>query len=140
MQELGVVDLGRIGHTQIAKLYQEASILAYPSEFYEIDMISLSKAQASGAIPVTTDFAAMGGKQDVGGIFLHSKKGLDDWCLPGQFDFGTKDEELNKQWIDEVVKLLKNPPSEEERKEMRNKAMERFSWNKVVEVWNNNLK
>ena len=79
MRDLCVEELGRINHEEIALLYHKANVFAYPSEMAEIDCISLSKAMAAGAIPVTTDFAAMGEKSQHGGIFIHSKKTRSDW-------------------------------------------------------------
>jgi len=81
MKDLGVEELGRLSHGEIAKLYLTANIFGYPSEFAEIDCISLSKAMAAGAIPITTDFAAMGEKKH-GGVFIHSAKTKDDWAQP----------------------------------------------------------
>ena len=60
MKALGVEDLGRISHGEVAELYRKANIFAYPSELAEIDCISLSKAMAAGAIPITTDFGRWG--------------------------------------------------------------------------------
>ena len=69
MRELGVVELGRISHDEVARLYRRANVFAYPSEMAEIDCISLSKAMAAGAVPVTTDFAAMGEEEACAGGF-----------------------------------------------------------------------
>ena len=135
MKFAGVEELGRIGHDDIAKLYQEAGIFAYPSEFAEIDCISLSKAMAAGAIPVTTDFSAMGEKQGHGGYFIHSQKNKDTWYLNNKFDFSIEDEEIKKEWINKTIETLKNPPSEEERIAMREWAIETFNWDKISNVW-----
>ena len=51
MRELGVEELGRINHDEIAQLYCKANVFAYPSEYEEIDCISLSKAMAAGSGP-----------------------------------------------------------------------------------------
>jgi tetratricopeptide (TPR) repeat protein len=135
IQELGVEDLGRINHSEIAKLYQRANIFAYPTEFAEIDCISLSKAMAAGAIPITTDFAAMGDKAGHGGVFLHSKTTKDTWCGPGQIHFEMTDPDLKAQFVREAVKLLLNPPTEKEREPMREWARGAFDWNAVAEAW-----
>ncbi|MDE2098561.1 MAG: tetratricopeptide repeat protein [Patescibacteria group bacterium] len=140
MNELGVEQLGRISHGEVAKLYMQANIFAYPSEFAEIDCISLSKAMASGAVPITTDFAAMGEKRKYGGVFIHSDKTKDDWAKPYQFEFSLESPEKRKQWTEETIRFLLNPPSEEARESMREWARETYSWNKIAEVWNNELK
>jgi len=139
MQALGVEDLGRISHGEVAELYRKANIFAYPSEFAEIDCISLSKAMAAGAVPITTNFAALGEKANQGGVFLHSKKTKDDWAQPGQFQFAISDPELKAQFVEEAVKLLREPPSETERGPMREWARSTFDWKAIADAWDEEL-
>ena len=135
MRALGVEERGRISHGEIAELYRKANVFAYPSEYAEIDCISLSKAMAAGAIPITTDFAAMGEKSQHGGVFLHSSKTKDDWIQPGQFHFEITDPEQKAEFVREAVKLLLNPLSEEDREAMREWARLTFDWNKIADPW-----
>ena len=136
MSQLGVEERGRISHSEIAQLYREANVFAYPAEFAEIDCISLSKAMAAGAIPVTTDFAAMGEKSQHGGVFIHSNKPNFGWSQPDQFHFEITDPELKAEFVRETVKLLLNPPSESARESMREWARSTFDWNKIADSWN----
>ena len=136
LKELGVEERGRISHAEVAEMYRQASIFAYPSEFAEIDCISLSKAMAAGAIPITTDFAALGEKSGHGGVFIHSKKTKDDWTQLHKFHFEMTDPEQKSQFVREAVKLLLNPPSEAAREPMREWAKPTFDWNKVADCWN----
>lgn len=140
MKELGVEELGRVSHGEVAKLYKQANILAYPSEFAEIDCISLSKAMAAGAIPLTTDFAAMGEKKGHGGVFIHSEKTKDTWSRPYQFDYALSSEAGKKQFVADAVRFLLNPPDEKTREMMRDWARFTYSWDKIAEVWDNELK
>ena len=135
MQVLGVQELGRISHGDIARLYLSAAIFAYPSEYAEIDCISISKAMAAGAIPITTDFAAMGEKSGHGGIFIPSQKNKDNWIQPDQFHFEITDPAQKAQFVAAAVDLLRNPPSEADREPMRQWARSTFDWNKIVDVW-----
>ena len=139
MKQLGVEECGRISHDQVARLYREANIFAYPSEFPEIDCISLSKAMAAGAIPVTTDFAAMGEKSHHGGVFIHSLKTNANYAQPNQINFGMTDPEQKAQFIRETVKLLLNPPDEAAREPMRDWARSTFDWRKVADAWDSVL-
>ena len=66
------------------KLYLEGNILAYPSEFAEIDCISVKKAQACGCIPVTTDFGAFDESVQYG-VKIHSDKTNETWSRDYQF-------------------------------------------------------
>ena len=128
-----------MSHDEIARLYHKANIFAYPSEFTEIDCISLSKAMAAGAIPVTTDFAAMGEKSQHGGVFIHSKKTKDDWVQPYQFHFEIEDPGQKAEFVRETVKLLLGPPSEAARGPMRDWARSTFDWNRIAGSWDSAL-
>jgi predicted O-linked N-acetylglucosamine transferase (SPINDLY family)/glycosyltransferase involved in cell wall biosynthesis len=139
MQQLGVEERGRISHSEVAALYNQANIFAYPSEMAEIDCISLSKAMAAGAIPITTDFAAMGEKSQHGGVFIHSNKTKDDWALPYQFHFEMTDPEQKSQFIQNAVNILLNPPNEDARVPMRVWAISTFDWNTVAKAWHHTL-
>jgi glycosyltransferase involved in cell wall biosynthesis len=59
LQQPGVFEHGRVGHKQLAKEFAKSGVYAYPSHFEEISCISAMKAQAGGAVPVTTDYAAL---------------------------------------------------------------------------------
>lgn len=135
MQELGVEELGRVNHDEVAKLYMQANVWAYPSGFGEIDCISLSKAMAAGAMPVTTDFAALGEKQGHGGVFLHSDLTSENWAKPRQHDFSIIDPEQIQKSVDAIVEYLQNPPSEEERDKMRQWAKATYDWENIAKKW-----
>lgn len=139
MKELGVENVGRLSHGEIAKLYMKANVFLYPSEFAEIDCISLSKAMASGAVPLTTDFAAMGGKKKHGGLFVHSDKTKDDWAKPYQFDFALESGEKKKIISEAAITLLSSKPAEDTREAMRAWARYEFDWNKVADTWDKTL-
>jgi glycosyltransferase involved in cell wall biosynthesis len=139
MKDLGVEELGRVSHSEVAELYRRANVFAYPSEFAEIDCISLSKAMAAGAIPITTDFSAMKEKKGHGGVFLHSKKTKETWAEPYQIDFAMHDKAMQKQWTQDAIRFLQNAPSEQARNSMREWARFTFDWNKVADVWHNEL-
>ena len=135
MRELGVEELGRINHDEIAQLYCKANVFAYPSEYEEIDCISLSKAMAAGAVPVTIDYAAMGEKSQHGGVFIHSSKTRSSWAPADQFHYEITDPEQKAEFVRETVKLLLRPPSETDRETMRDWARCNFDWNKVADSW-----
>lgn len=135
MKEVGIEEMGRISHGEVAKLYLTSGIFAFPSEFAEIDCISLTKAMASGCVPVTTDFAAMGEKTGHGGEFISSKKTKDSWCKPYQYDFSINDPLELMDWINSVKKILDNPPDKEQIDNMRKWARDNYDWNRISKVW-----
>jgi len=135
LKEAGIEELGRLSHDEVAKLYLQANVYAYPSGFAEIDCISVTKAMAAGAIPVTTDFAALGEKAGHGGFFIHSDLTSEDWAKPYQHDFAIVDPAQIKQTAEYIIKLLKNPPDEFARQSMRDWAKKNYSWEEVGNRW-----
>lgn len=55
----GVQELGRIDQKSLYKEFAESAVWFYPTEFYEISCINAMTAQAMGAIPVCTPYAAL---------------------------------------------------------------------------------
>jgi glycosyltransferase involved in cell wall biosynthesis len=131
MDEAGIENMGRLSQKEVAKMYMEGRILAYPSEFYEIDCISVKKAQACGCKPITSDFAAFK-ESNKYGINIKSKKNKDNWCKAYQHSFGIEDEKAQKAWVDAVVAELKKPL--EDNTEMR-EWTKKFSWDKISKLW-----
>jgi tetratricopeptide (TPR) repeat protein len=129
MEEAGIVNRGRVSHKDVALMYKRAKVFAYPTEFAEIDCISARKAQAGGAIPVTTDFAALNETVQFG-TKIHSKKTKDTWCKPYQFDFSLDDQEAEDAWVEAVVKALKsNAP------DGMQDWTKQFDWDAIAERW-----
>lgn len=133
----GVEVLGRLGHEDIAKLYQEASVFAYPTAFYEIDCISARKAQAGGAYPITTDFAALD-ETVQHGFKVKTDPSKENWGKPYAFDYGLQDENAIDEWVEECIFALKNPPGSEEITRMR-EWTKRFDWERIVDQWESML-
>jgi len=131
MQDAGIENLGRLTQKQVAKLYLEANIMLYPTEFAEIDCITVKKAQAAGCLPITTDFGALN-ESVQHGIKIHSEKTKDTWCKDFQFSFGVESEEQKQQFVDAVVKKLQQ--GVEDRGIMMWWA-EKFDWDIIADKW-----
>lgn len=132
MEDVGIETLGRITQEEVGKLYQKASVFAYPTEFAEIDCISVKKAQASGACPITTDFGALD-ESVKWGWKIHSQKTKDNWNKPYQFHFGLEGEEEKRNWIDKAVGVLSKkdmPPIE-----LPPNWKDQFSWEEIAKKW-----
>lgn len=129
----GIEVLGRLSQEEVGKLYQKASIFAYPTEFAEIDCISVKKAQAAGAFPVTTDFGALQETNEYG-IKVHSTKTKSNWNKPYQFHFGLESEEIQKTWIKSVVEVLENrlTLADSNIEDIKSK----YAWPNIAEQWN----
>lgn len=126
MEELlkhdGVIDHGRVGSDEVAKAYLKADIWAYPTEFPEISCITAMKAQAAGAIPVCTDYAAL--KETVkGGIII-----------PGSIN----NPDVQSQFKRELIALMKD---DKRKKELRaGLNVDEFSWDAVANMWSEEFK
>ena len=115
--------------SDLAELYKKANILAYPTAFYEIDCISVRKAQLAGCLPITSDYAAL--KETNGrGIKIHIEE------QEHSFAHGMKDKKAQDEWVEAVVKKLKEPIGD--RSEMIEWA-KGYSWDKVAIKWNDAL-
>lgn len=137
IKEAGIEDLGRITQEEVGKLYQKASIFAYPTEFAEIDCISVKKAQVANAWPVTTDFGALNESVQFG-VKVHSNKTKDNWNKPYQFHFGLEDETAQQQWVDAVVDELTHFKIGVGRSIVDKMASE-LKWPSIAERWNKEL-
>lgn len=131
MEEAGIETVGRIPQKECAKLYLEGNILAYPTEFAEIDCITVKKAQACGCVPVTTDFGALDTSVQYG-VKVHSTKTKDTWSRDFQFHFGLEDERAQQEWVDAVVKILQTPI--EDRTDMK-EWTKKFAWTNIADAW-----
>lgn len=120
MKQPGITYHGRIGHKELEKEYAKSAVWAYPTDFTEISCISAMKAQALGAIPVTTTLAALD-ETVKNGIKLDA-----DIVLP----------DSQKEYVKALVKVLKDEKGQEDmRKDMMPWAQEYFQWENVAKLW-----
>ena len=129
MEEAGVENMGRLSQSECAKLYLEGNILAYPTEFMEIDCITVKKAQACGCMPITTDFGALNESVQYG-IKIPSKLNKDTWGKHATH--GIRDKATQDAWVEAVVKQLQTPI--DDRTEMKEWA-KKFEWSKIANDW-----
>lgn len=131
IKEAGIECLGKVPQHECLEWYTRANLLLYPTEFAEIDCISVKKAQTAGCIPIATDFGALN-ESIQHGVKVHSPKNKDNWIMPGQRSFGLSDEKAQNEWVEATIKHLREPVGD--RKEMR-KFGETFVWSKIAIKW-----
>lgn len=124
MHEVGAKELGRLSHEDLAKEMASCGVWAYPTSFPEINCITAIKAQAAGLEPITSGYAAL-------------QETILDPETPIE-DIHEKPEELDK-FVKRVVKALKNPMSEEDRKKMSKRAIEKYNWSVIAKTWSDAL-
>jgi glycosyltransferase involved in cell wall biosynthesis len=124
MASLGVVYHGRVSHDELADEMLKSDVWLYPTYFPEISCITAMKAQAAGAIPVCTDYAALDetvqyGKKIGGDIYI---------------------EEIQAEFINAAVEVLNNSKfKKEQRKLMMPWAQDKFSWTNVAKEWDKTI-
>jgi glycosyltransferase involved in cell wall biosynthesis len=138
MEDAGIETLGHLTLAEVGKLYQRGALLAYPTDFVEIDSISVRKAQACGCVPVTTD---------VGGLEDSVQFGLKIPCeepnppvQPGRFYYGAEDPETPRLWVDATVDLLNNPAKRLELAAQGRKWAREFTWPRTAARWDEVLR
>lgn len=125
MEYDGVFHHGRVGQDEIIADTFKSGIWAYPTHFYEISCINAMKAQAAGAIPVVTDYAALKETVQFG-----TKISVEDEDI---YDNSKKLEFKNA-----LIKALKDDTWQESiRNKMMKWARETYSWEKVALNWSN---
>lgn len=125
MKQDGIFHYGRVSQEQALKIMADSGIFPYLTLFPEISCISVMKAQAVGAIPYTTDVAALK-ETNKSGIKLTPK-------IDG--DQGYESYKNYDEHIDGLIDLLKDENKQNELRQECLKAGKSFNWNTVVQDW-----
>lgn len=115
-----VHDEGRIGQDKIVEETMRAGVWAYPCPFPEVYCIAAVKAQAAGAFPVSSNFAA-----------------LDEVVQWGEkIDMSDFDDTTLKEYEDKLVSiLLDSERQNKERKQMMADTRNKRSWRSTALGW-----
>lgn len=119
----GVTEHGRVDHQELAREFKKHKVLAYPTEFTEIFMITMTKALMAGLIPVTTGLAAI--KETQGGF------GYTVEC-----DDISTNAEKQKEFVETVAKALNQTDYDATEQK---KFAASFDWTNIAAQWEANL-
>lgn len=108
----GITEHGRVGSDVIIEATKKADVFAYPTDFPEIDCITLTKMQSGGVIPITTDFAAL--KERNQGVMINGD---------------INDSKVLEAFKENLIELLKTD------KRDRDVAVYKYDWNNIAERW-----
>lgn len=109
----GITHLGRVSQSEVLHHMKESQLWVYPSVWPETFCLTGIQAQASGAVPVTSTYAAL--KETV------------------TYGF-TGDNE--KVWSERLIHALKNPQEIEAiREAMVPATLEKYDWGSIAEQW-----
>ena len=111
---LSVTEHGKVGHEKLNQAFAQASLWTYPCNFDETFCITASRAQASGALPVIINRAALA--ETVNGGFSCSKK---------------------QEYLDTLLAAMEYAETMalEEREQLRAFVFEKYTWKKIAEQW-----
>lgn len=115
----GVTDHGKVGQNQIIIEQFKSGIWAYPTSFPEIYCITAIKVQASGCVPVTSDYAAL----DETVQFGYKQK------------FTEFDEADLEKYKKKLIWWLQHPAEQEKLRRKMEKWARQHSWLKVAKEW-----
>jgi hypothetical protein len=128
LQQPGVVYVGMANHTALSHAYATSGFSLYPTTYPETGCVSLMKAQAMGAIPLTSRYAS---------------STLPELC--GKWDLGPRaingSHENDPTWMDlyasSVVKAVTAPAEQlaQHRAAMVQWARTTFLWSTVARTW-----
>lgn len=125
MKQDGIIYHGRVGHEELHNEMAKSGVWAYPTDFEEISCITGMKAQALGAVPVVTNFAAL--EETVKNGF---RVDVDIRTIEGQ-----------DEYINTLINVLKDPKKQEEvRGQMMAWAKKYFLWSEVANKWDQLLR
>lgn len=127
----GVTDHGKIGQKEIVQEIFKSGVWAYPCPFPEIYCITAIKAQAGGAIPVSSDFAALDETVQFGKKIHMSQKDEDT-------PVGNWDKKEVAEYRDALIDTLKNSDKFDREKMMEWARSQ--SWAAVAKQWNEEFK
>lgn len=119
----GVTDHGKISQDRITREIMGAAIWAYPCPWPEIYCITAIKMQAGGAIPVTTDYAALDETVQYG-----YKHHLDNSL--NEFPKADLD-----QWVEQLIWYLEHPEEQDKVRDAMKAWARSKSWKAVGEQW-----
>jgi len=112
--------LGAVPRKELVKQQLQADVLSYPGTYEELFCLAIAEAQVAGAIPVTTD---------IGAISTTLETGFSSPLRP-------KTPQYDKWFVDTIVGLLSDRAELERlQKEARQKAIERFSYERIANEW-----
>lgn len=121
----GVTDHGKVGQDEINQHIFESGVWAYPCPFPEVYCITAIKAQAGGAVPVSTNFAALDEVVQFG-------VKID---IPNDGSVGRADKEFLDNYKTALIDMLQHPEKQEEqRRKMMAWALTK-SWQAVADQW-----
>ena len=122
LRQEGVTYVGAVGHAELARAYAAAGFLLYPTRYPETGCITVQKAMASGAIPITSKYTT----SVLPFLAKNWDLGPQQALQPGD-DYWTW---LNAHWVPAVIAAAKAPLNklQRHREMMKSEIQRQYSW------------
>lgn len=124
----GVIDHGKVGQDEINRHISESGVWVFPCPFPEIYCIGAIKAQAGGAIPVASNFAALDETIQFG-VKLPMKEQKEGAKI------GAGDTDFLKDYKEALIDMLQHPEKQEAIRPDMMKWARTQSWENVAKNW-----
>ena len=113
--------LGKVPRKELVYHQNTAQLTTYPCDYEECFCISAMESIAGGAVPITSNLAALKTTVADSGVLISNPTGS---------------EEYDKKFVEAAVELLQNPTKLETlRKKGRKRALENYTWGKIADKW-----
>jgi len=121
----GVFWHGMVGHMELAHAFAASGFWLYPTSWPETSCITSMKAQAMGAIPITSRYKDSGVPET-------TKYDLGPKARDGMIHENAK---WRAAWTASVIKAAQRDDLDETRQEMKAWARQTYSWESVAQQW-----
>ena len=118
---IGMPNVQMVGAVNRERLVQEqlkAQVLLYPCLYDELFCISVAEAQVAGAWPITT-----------------SRGAIETTNMGTQIPGDVNDPQWREKFIRTFTEIINSPDLAQKQQEIRAKAMERFSVDRIMKEW-----
>ncbi|OQR95589.1 UDP-N-acetylglucosamine-peptide N-acetylglucosaminyltransferase, partial [Thraustotheca clavata] len=123
LQQEGIAYHGLVDHARLATAYANAGFYLYPTQYPETSCVSIMKAMAAGAIPITSKrgaLAEVAGAFDLGPQELLEEDPNGQWAL---------------HWLNSVIDAVHKADLQEHRIAMKEFARKQFLWANIALEW-----
>ncbi|MEM9770492.1 MAG: glycosyltransferase family 4 protein [Cyanobacteria bacterium P01_D01_bin.73] len=127
MEQPGVHHHGRVSHQEVARLFCQADIWAYPCTFPESSCITAMKAQITGAVPVVIPTGAL---KDTVMFGYKTATSTEQWTSVQE------QQACVQEWLSLLVKAMGDEQALADiRGRMQGHCREYFSWKGIAAEW-----
>lgn len=129
MDQKGIIHHGRISKQELNKLNDECGILAYPSDFFEINCITVLNAQAHGCVPVVMNMKSLLDKEEI-------YSALDEVVKRGiKVEGNIRTPEGVKAYEEAIIGLMNDKTEWERLSRTGRNAVKSYSLGVIAEKW-----